>query len=340
MDQQILTSRDIIGTFYETVQTSAGAGWVPYISMLFPSNQLVENYKWLGFSPALAKWVGSRRPQNIAGNGVSITNVLFDATLEINVDDLRRDKSQQILLRVKELAAECANHWAQLLTVSIEAGESTICYDGHYFFDTGHSEGSSGTQKNLIAAGDYSELNVAVAANPTSYELANIMVKMIQHLYSIKKDNGQPMNEFAKQFLFLVPVQMFGNACKAVNGLMLASGTGAVDNPLNSFPGFNLRVEVNPRSSWTTKLACFRVDGHAKPFIRQAEDLNNGAIGSVAMTDGTTGFDETMGIKINAIAEGSEEAIKHRRHLYTVEASRNVGYGYWQQAVLASLSHS
>jgi len=337
MDQQILTSRDIIGTFYETVQTAAGAGWVPYVSMLFPSNQQFENYKWLGFSPALSRWMGSRRPTSLKGNGIIIENLLFDATLEISVDDLRRDKSQQILLRVQELAAECANHWATLLTALIEAGETTVCYDGNNFFDTVHQEGSSPVQKNTITKTDYSELGVAIGANPTAYEMANVIMKMIQHLYSIKKDNGQPMNEFAKEFLVLVPVNMYGNAVKAVSGLILAAGTGAIDNPLRSLPGFNIRVEVNPRSGWSNKLAVFRTDGRARPFIRQAEDLNNGNIGSVATTNGSTGFDETMGIKINAIAEGSEEAITHRRHLYTVEASRNVGYGYWQQAVLATL---
>ncbi|MBI5872985.1 MAG: Mu-like prophage major head subunit gpT family protein, partial [Candidatus Omnitrophica bacterium] len=39
-----------------------------------------------------------------------------------------------------------------------------------------------------------------------------------------------------------------------------------------------------------------------------------------------------------AIAEGSEEEFKNNRHLYGVKASRNVGYGYWQQAVHCTLS--
>jgi phage major head subunit gpT-like protein len=338
MDQQILTSRDIIGTFYETVQTAAGAGWVPNVSMLFPSNQQFENYKWLGFSPALSRWVGTRRPTSLKGNGVTIENLLFDATLEISVDDLRRDKSQQILIRVQELAAECANHWATLLTALIEGGETTVCYDGNNFFDTVHQEGSSPVQKNTLVKTDYSELQVVVPTNPTANELANIIMKLIQHLYSIKKDNGQPMNEFAKEFLVLVPVNMYGNAVKAVNGMILTTGVGAIDNPLKYLPGFNIRVEVNPRSGWSNKLAVFRTDGRARPFIRQAEDLNSGSAGASAATNGSSGFDETIGIKVNAIAEGSEEAIKHRRHLYTVEASRNVGYGYWQQAVLATLS--
>jgi phage major head subunit gpT-like protein len=190
-----------------------------------------------------------------------------------------------------------------------------MCYDGQAFFDTDHSEGDSGTQTNDLALGDYSELNVATATNPTAYELMNVILKMVQHLYTIKDDQGEPMNAMARDFLVMVPVPFWGAALKAVNGEMLQSGTGSVDNPLKS-AGINISVVANPRLTWTTKLAIFRTDGRAKPLIMQEE----------------------VPLKVDAIAEGSEEEFKYNRHLYGVKAIRNAGFGYWQHAVLGTLS--
>jgi hypothetical protein len=52
-------------------------------------------------------------------NGMSITNKTFEATLKILVDDLRRDKTGQILIRVRELADGRGDH----KLVSADAGE-------------------------------------------------------------------------------------------------------------------------------------------------------------------------------------------------------------------------
>ncbi len=41
---------------------------------------------------------------------------------------------------------------------------------------------------------------------------------------------------------------------------------------------------------------------------------------------------------LDAIAEGSEEEKKNKRHLYMVDTWRNVGYGLWQRAVLTTFT--
>jgi phage major head subunit gpT-like protein len=45
-----------------------------------------------------------------------------------------------------------------------------------------------------------------------------------------------------------------------------------------------------------------------------------------------------MGIQVSALDETSEHAFKENEELYGLKASRNVDYGYWQHAVLATLS--
>ena len=79
---------------------------------------------------------------------------------------------------------------------------------------------------------------------------------------------------------------------------------------------FSVRPAINPRLTWTAQFAVFRTDGQVKPFIRQEEE----------------------GVTVSAIAEGSEEEFKNNRHLYGVKALRNVGYGYWQDACLVTMT--
>jgi len=310
-----LSSRAIIGRFYETLEASLGKSWISKVAMLFPSNQEFETYKWLGFSPALREWIGGRQAKGLRENGITIENKKFEATLELDVDDLRRDKTGQIQVRIDELADRVNEHWAKLLSTLLINAESQVCYDGQFFFDTDHSEGDSGNQTNDLVTGDYSELNVATPTNPTANELANVILKLVQHFYGLKDDQGEPMNELARTFLVMVPVPFWGAALQAVRSNLLNTGSGSIDNPLKNAE-VTINVVANARLTWTTKLAIFRTDGRAKPLIMQEEEK----------------------IKMQAIAEGSEEEFKNNRHLYGVKAIRNVGYGYWQHAVLATLS--
>lgn len=332
MSLKQLGSRDIVGKFFERLEAATGMSWIAALSMLFPTTQQTENYKWLGFSPAMREWIGERQAKGLKVNGVSLTNVLYELTLAIGLDDIRRDKTGQIDVRIAETVDEGISHWATLMTTLLQNGESVACYDGQYFFDTDHSEGSSGTLSNDLSASDYSELNVATAANPTANELADVIMKMIQHMYTIKNDQGRPMNAFAKQFLVMVPVSFFGAAQQAVFSQNLETGTGVRNNPLAglSARGWKLDVAANPELTWTTKLALFRTDGNAKPFIRQVE-VHDSAKDMI--TQG-----EAMGIEMDVIAEGSEEEKKRRQWLFGISSNRSVGYGYWQHAVLATLS--
>lgn len=317
MGVEVLSSRAIIGTFYEVLEGLSKVSWVDKVSMLFTSDQPSEEYRWLGMSPVMREWIGGRQAKGLRANGIEIENLHFEATLEFFVKELRRDKTPQIRLRISELAERSITHWASLLSTLIENGETTPCYDGQYFFDTDHVEGDSGTLSNDISSSDYGELNVGTASNPTPSEMADVIMKLIQHQYMYKDDQGEPMNEDARNFMVMVPVNMFGAAQTAVRANLLNTGSGARDNPL-ALSDFNVDVVANPRLSWTTKLALFRTDGRVAPFIRQQE----------------TGTD----VMLKAIAEGSELEFNEDKHRYGIDTWRNVGYGFWQYATLATLS--
>lgn len=300
-----LSSRAIIGSFYDALEQNDGANWVNPLSMLFNSNQESETYVWLGQSPAMREWIGGRNAKGFRENGITIANKKYEATLEIPVDWMRRDKTGQILVRVNEMARRANAHWAGLLSTLIIAGESAVCYDGQYFFDTDHSEGDSGSQSNSITS---KAVDIDV---PTIAEMQNAILNGIQQLYGLKDDQGQPINEDATTFTVMVPV-LFLQAAAAALGATVVAQTSNVIAAVGNLGGFSVNLAINPRLTWTTKFAVFRADGDVSPFIRQEEE----------------------GLKMTAIAEGSELEFTKDLHQYGIKAMRNVGYGYWQKACL------
>lgn len=309
-----LSSRAIIGSFYHALEQNEGASWVNPLSMLFNSDQESETYKWLGASPAMREWIGGRNAKGLRENGITVANKKFEATLEIPVDWIRRDKTGQINVRINELARRANAHWAGLLSSLIIAGEAAVCYDGEYFFDTDHpgyttSGDVSGSQSNDIT------LDVTTTTAPTSTEMQTAILNAIQAMYGFVDDQGQPLNEGASAFTVMVPVP-FLQAAGAALGATVISQTSNVVQAVGSLGGFKVNLAVNPRLSWTTKLAVFRADGDVAPFIRQEEE----------------------GISVAAIAEGSELEFNNDLHHYGIKAMRNVGYGYWQKACLVTLT--
>lgn len=307
MSARSLSSRAIIGEFYRRLDQDLGASWVGATSRLFTSDQESETYKWLGMSPAMREWVGGRQPRGFRDNGITIVNKRYESTLEVTTDEIRRDKTGQVMLRVQEQAERANAHWAKLLSALIIAGESTACYDGQYFYDTDHAEGDSGTQSNSIS------VDIATTTAPTAAEMQTSILTATQSMLGFKDDTGEPMNESASQFLVMVPVPYMGAAATALGATVIGSDSNRVQ-AVGALNGFTYRMVVNPRLTWTTKWALFREDGAVSPLIRQEEE----------------------GIVVSALAEGSEEEFKNDRHLYGIHARRNVGYGYWQKSVLVT----
>ncbi len=309
MSAQGLSSRAIIGEFFLRLEQSVGTAWIDLISMLFQSNQQSETYKWLGMVPQMREWVGGRNAKGFRENGITITNLEFEATLEVLVRELRLDKTGQVLLRIRELADRTNSHWAKLLTELIINGESVVCYDGEFYFDTDHEEGDSGSQSNDIIS------DIATTTVPTAAEMELAILAAVTQILSFKDDEAEPMNEGANSFGIMVPVPFMAAALAALRNATIVDGSGLRQNTILS-SGFNFNLWVNPRLTWTTKFATFRTDGNAKPLIRQEEEA----------------------VKVDAIAEGSELEFNDKKHHYGVSATRNVGYGFWQHANLTTFT--
>ncbi len=311
-----LSSRAIIGMFYKRLKVDTGASWTGKIAMgPFQSDQESETYNWIGMVPQLREWVGGRQAKGFIENGITIVNKSWEATLRILTKDLRRDKTGQLEVRIGELTKRANTHWAKLLSTLILNGASQLCYDGQFFFDTDHVDGDSGAQSNKIDV-DISALPVSVhgvVTDPSSEEMAKAIFKGISQISSFVDDQGEPMNEDAMSFIVMVPMSFHEVALSAVKNAILTNGV--INTTATS--DFKIEVVTNVRlASWTDKFAIFRTDSDTKSMIMQEE----------------------QSLSVAAKAEGSEFEFDNKAHEYGLEADRNVGYGFWQDACLVTLT--
>lgn len=320
MDQSILSSRAIIGAYFARMEAAPGLRWVEAVSDFFLSDQAAETYAFLGQAPAMREWVGGRQPSSLLQlPPITIPNRRYEAVLEVEVKDLRRDKTPQLEARINEFADGSKNHWAGLLAYLLSIAETAHGYDGVPFFGTTHSEGASGQQSNSISV-DISELTATVhgvPAAPSHEEVQQAVWRAITQIMTVKDDRGEYFNESARRFLVMTPPHYrFAFEAAFTPELLQASpGNGNPDGLVLDGQPIEITVASNPRLSWTDKFAVFQTDGATKALIRQSE------------TD----------IRLRAKAEGSEHEFDTDTWHFGIDATRGVWFGHWQRACLVRL---
>ncbi len=312
MDNNLLSSRAVIGMYYQQLELSQALGWLDAVSNYFTSDQPTETYAMLGMPPVLREWIGGRQAKGFRDDAFTIINRHFEATIEVLIKDMRRDKTGQIRARINEFVERSNSHFARLLSLLIINGASSVCYDGQYFFDTDHSEGDSGAQSNSITV-DISALPATVHGSttaPSPEELQQAILASITQMMTFVDDQGEPINENASEFLVMLPVSLSMAAQSALTmARAAAASTFAVEN-------LKIRAAINPRlTPWTDKFVTFRADGSIKPLIRQEETKP----------------------QLKVKDENSEYAFDNDAVQYGIDTWRNAGYGRWQGAVLAQL---
>ena len=110
MGLERLSSRAVIGMFYDELAADPGAAWINDLSMYFTSDQDTEKYPWIGMVSKMREWIGGRQPKGFRDNQIEVANKHFEATLDILVKDLRRDKTGQVRARIAELATRANSH--------------------------------------------------------------------------------------------------------------------------------------------------------------------------------------------------------------------------------------
>lgn len=136
---------------FKTLFNEAFAGAKPLyekIATVVPSTAKSEEYGWLGAFPRLRKWVGDRVINSLAAHGYTIKNESWEATVEVDRDDIEDDAYGVYTPMIKELGRSAATHPDEIVFGLLGKGFTETCYDGQYFFDTDHKEEEGPVQSN------------------------------------------------------------------------------------------------------------------------------------------------------------------------------------------------
>lgn len=131
-------SFDSVPTIYQDITTE------------ITSSKASEDYGWLGDTPELREWKSERLPKALKDYGFSIKNKKYEASIRVDQDAIDDDQYGQIVVRVQGMGQGAKSSFDKQLVEVIEAGQTSVCYDGQNFFDTDHQEGTSPVQSNLF----------------------------------------------------------------------------------------------------------------------------------------------------------------------------------------------
>jgi phage major head subunit gpT-like protein len=269
------------------------------LSTRITSNSDSETYRWLGTVPKLREWGTGRVAKGLRTESYSVENLKYEATLEVDRDEVSDDQTGQIRVRVGELAERAATHKDYLVSqlLKLGGGADAIAYDGVAFFSGSHVSGESGMQDNDLTfeASDTDDASVA--------EFRGALKQAIAQMLAFKDDVGEPMPIAATGLICAVPPTMYLTALEALNATLVDSTTNVLKGAA--------RVVTLPWLTSTSVWYLLKTDGVVRPFI----------------------FQDREPVEFNALAENSEEAFKREKFLYGVRARYRMTYGYWQYAL-------
>jgi len=273
--------------------------WHQDLATRIASHSDREQYRWLGTVPRVREWGTGRLAQGLRTETYSVENLKYEATLEVDRDEISDDQTGQIRLRVGELAQRAATHkdylLAQLLLHGADPG--WLGYDGVSFFSDAHESGGSGAQSNLLTA------DAEEADSATVPEFKAGMESAVAALLSVRDDQGEPMMLSASGLVAVVPPTLLFTAAEALNSTI-------VENRSNALHGL-ARVVALPWLTHRRRWYLLKTDGVIRPFI----------------------FQDREPVEFGALAEDSDEGFRREKFFFGVRARYRMAYGYWQYAV-------
>lgn len=118
---------------FESAQT-----YYNIVAMTVPSATAFNEYPRMDDLPGFREWIGDRVVHDIGGQTYIIRNKTYEKTIGIKRDNIEDDQLgiySQVAAQHGQGAAEFPD---QLVFPLLKKGDTTLCYDGQYFFDTDH----------------------------------------------------------------------------------------------------------------------------------------------------------------------------------------------------------
>ncbi len=255
-----------------------------------------EKYGWLGQSPMMVEWIDERKLKSLNEFNYTLPNKDYEATLSVDRNEIEDDQLGNVNLRIADLVQKAKlAHPRKLFFAALMAGTTALAYDGVAFFSTSHSEGSSGTQSNLLTG--------------TGVTLAQIEVDMaaaIGALRGFKDDQGEPVNEGDIQIGVIVPPALEYVMNKLNTAEFINSGN------TNSLKGkLKLILSSGRLTDSATDYYVANISPGMKPFIHQIRKA----------------------VTFTSLQADSDQGFMRKKYAYGVDSREAFGYGLWQKIV-------
>lgn len=137
---------------------SATEVWWPQLATRVPSSSKQNDYGWMAKLPKPREWQGSRIVHNIAEHSYELPNRTFELTIGVGREELEDDQIVSASMAAGAGGESYRKYPDDRIAVELlQAGHSTLCFDGQNFYDTDHPvngrDASDGTYSNYAASG-------------------------------------------------------------------------------------------------------------------------------------------------------------------------------------------
>lgn len=228
------------------------------IAERIPSSTLTNTYSFLGDIPGFREWVGPRIFHNLAARPYAVTNKDWELSFDIQRNVIEDDQFGMFSRTSSIIGGKAARLWDDLVFDALKNGNSRVCWDGQYFFDTDHpvdpDSGAAGTYSNNIAATDLTMENINLLA---------------QTMMGFKGMSGNAMEIVPN--LLVVPPALALKANLAVKAPVYSTGSVALPNPMadGQLLGQTIDILVVPRLNDQPTVYYLISTAELKPIILQ-----------------------------------------------------------------------
>lgn len=269
--------------------------WSDRLASLVPSTQRENRYAWMKMIPRLREWIGERKLNNLAGRGYTIVNKDWEASLEVDRNDIEDDAIGVYKPGVAMLG-EQAKLWPDdLMTTLIQSGTTATAFDGQAYFSGSHPKDSDNT-----ALGTYSNNFTSTALTHSNFQYVR------SQMMSYVGEDNKPLR--VNPGLALVPPALEGTIKQILNAEYIVATFGAnaaTGSQTNVLKGTADYLVIPELAGADTTWYLADVSKPVKPFVFQLRKSPQ----LVSLTDPT-----------------SENVFMRKKFIYGVDARGNAGF--------------
>ncbi|KAF1009064.1 MAG: hypothetical protein GAK28_00697 [Luteibacter sp.] len=97
-----------------------------------------EEYAWLGNFPGMREWIGDRVINGVKEHGYTIKNKPYELTIGVPRTAIEDDQYGVFQPMFQEMGRSVNAQPDEMCFGLLKNGNTSLCYDGQYFFDTDH----------------------------------------------------------------------------------------------------------------------------------------------------------------------------------------------------------